>query len=463
MHCLGGTLKKTMSYKDEQEQFVSGHSGGSVLELLSVVAVLPSLALLQRAITAHLAADNAPTWLRALIELALFAVGIVTAFTFAHLSVPISLASLLISFLLLSSSRKKGKIVTDTHAALDGKAKPFLSSYRALMMLATCVAILAVDFVVFPRRFAKCEMFGISLMDMGVGSFVFSSGVVSPVARGLGARRVSAALLSSAPLFALGVVRLLMVKGIDYQEHVSEYGVHWNFFFTLAAVAVAVSLVRVPARLCGAVGLAIGALHQLAISAFDIDVYVEQHPRTNLLHQNKEGIVSAAGYVAAYLIGVHVGHHLLCAAQPAKSATGSGGARQRWRRTLVTLSAVAALFWALGLAAHYCVQPCSRRMANLPYVLLVAAYNLTMIMALLAVDLVAPPQTSPSSSSLVIDAINKNQLVIFLIANVSVGAVNASMQTIHQPPLIGYAVVIAYTSFVALVALLLSSYSLKFW
>ena len=31
--------------------------------------------------------------------------------------------------------------------------------------------------------------------------------------------------------------KLLVHTAVNYQVHVSEYGVHWNFFFTLIAVA----------------------------------------------------------------------------------------------------------------------------------------------------------------------------------------------------------------------------------
>jgi phosphatidylinositol glycan class W len=39
-----------------------------------------------------------------------------------------------------------------------------LTVYRAHMMLMTVLAILAVDFPVFPRMLAKCETFGVSLV-----------------------------------------------------------------------------------------------------------------------------------------------------------------------------------------------------------------------------------------------------------------------------------------------------------
>ena len=43
-----------------------------------------------------------------------------------------------------------------------------------------------------------------------------------------------------------GLARLCSVKTLDYQEHASEYGVHWNFFLTVAAVATVTALVPIP-------------------------------------------------------------------------------------------------------------------------------------------------------------------------------------------------------------------------
>jgi phosphatidylinositol glycan class W len=48
-------------------------------------------------------------------------------------------------------------------------------------------------------------------------------------------------LKNSSILIIFGVLRLISVKSTGYVEHESEYGKHWNFFFTIVFVKVKMS------------------------------------------------------------------------------------------------------------------------------------------------------------------------------------------------------------------------------
>ena len=154
--------------------------------------------------------------------------------------------------MLFLRSRKSNKVQSQHFQTLlsadMSRKRPFIGGFRAYVLIATAVTIIAVDFVIFPRRFAKTETYGSGLMDMGVGAFIISNAIVSPEARGVYSSHtglistVFRSFKSSLPLLVLGVLRFISVKCTDYQEHVSEYGVHWNFFFTLFVVRVSFRL-----------------------------------------------------------------------------------------------------------------------------------------------------------------------------------------------------------------------------
>ncbi|OAE33024.1 hypothetical protein AXG93_1913s1260 [Marchantia polymorpha subsp. ruderalis] len=313
----------------------------------------------------------------------------------------------------------------------------FLSYFRFTMMLVTCVSILAVDFNVFPRRYAKTETYGTGLMDVGVGSFVVANGLVSRQARNLPPSKYGGVLRNTSPLLVIGFARLILTKGVDYQEHVAEYGVHWNFFFTLAAVALLTSLIHVPAAYCGSLAVVILGGYQASLS-FGLNKYLLSSERgPGLISLNKEGVYSIFGYWSMYLISVRLGNYLCCLPERffSQGANGSSygkknGATKWWividvwllDAIFCVLASIDACNWG-DSHVHRGFSQC-----NLAYVLFVLAQNLEVIAIFLTADSMLPPRVMP-----LLRIFDQNMLATFLWANILTGLVNMSMQTIFAP------------------------------
>ncbi|KAG0958348.1 hypothetical protein G6F32_000394 [Rhizopus arrhizus] len=305
--------------------------------------------------------------------------------------------------------------------------KPYLTVYRAGLMIMTCAAILAVDFQFFPRRFAKVEIFGTSLMDMGVGSFVFSSGVVS--SRSYMNNKQPSLLKSFRSGFVillLGFARFFLTKSVDYQEHHSEYGLHWNFFFTLGFLPPVMTLLGFLRKQMPFAVLAIVVIviYQVVLN-LGLQDWVMNAPRTGLISANKEGICSFFGYLSIFLFGLQTGEFIfqnksiqLPNTSPMSSETSiafSGG-----------ILFLVYNIW-IYLFPKYDV---SRGMANLPYVLWVVASNLILIFDLIAIEKNAIKFVKSAPPLLV--AINNNGLFTFLLANILTGLINLSMRTLYM-------------------------------
>ena len=86
-----------------------------------------------------------------------------------------------------------------------------LEIFRGQMLIVTCICILAVDFPIFPRRYAKTESYGYSGMDLGVGLFALSHGMVSCEARNK-QTNLKELFLENFLLLTLGLIRLISIK-----------------------------------------------------------------------------------------------------------------------------------------------------------------------------------------------------------------------------------------------------------
>ena len=363
--------------------------------------------------------------------------------------------------------------------------KPFLTTYRAFMLIMTCVAILAVDFRLFPRRLAKVETWGTSLMDMGVGSFVFTGGLVAarPILRERAAgrevpvgQRILGSLRHSIPLLVLGFIRLLSVKGLDYAEHVTEYGVHWNFFFTIGLLPPFVAASRAALKIIPsnvALALLIGGVYEVLLETTELKAYVLTAPRVDLITKNREGIFSFIGYLAIFLAGQDLG----MIAIPRRLVSKSTSNGQQRNTLLLALGVWTAIWWALfGLCTSYSWGlglNVSRRLANLPYVLWVAAFNSSAVLVFCIIDTVFFPafynatdaktekQAYLAATSPVARAFNRNGLAAFLVANLLTGLVNMTVNTLEATPSMTLVILIGYSLAVTGIAVLLDRYDIS--
>ena len=364
--------------------------------------------------------------------------------------------------------------------------KPFLTTYRATMLIATCVGILAVDFPLFPRRFAKVETWGTSLMDMGVGAFVFSGGVVAarPILKELAAgrrisviQRILSSFRHSIPLLVLGFIRLLSVKGLEYAEHVTEYGVHWNFFFTLALlppfVAASHGFRRV-VRSSSAISLLVGGVYQVLLETTSLKAYVLTAPRVDLISMNREGICSFWGYLAIFLAGQDLGVLIIPRIINPRSRADAGTQRNTLIMTIAVWSGIWSLLYFIATNFSYGFNlTVSRRLANLPYVLWVAAFSSLQILATCIIDTIFFPafynategkaerEAYDVATSRVMRAYNRNGLAIFLLANLLTGLVNMTVNTLDASPMATMAILVGYTATLTAVAVGLDIYNIS--
>jgi phosphatidylinositol glycan class W len=399
---------------------------------------------------------------------------LLTMSTYTQFTAPYCVAAVGFAFLgNRAMMREKGPKEQEQQIALmNGLLKPFLSNYRAAMMLATCTAILAVDFnLFFPVRFAKCEEYGISLMDVGVGGFIFSSALTSAKARVIPQVAIPSSGLSSkagkesspttevsrnrstwlsrqlqalkvvVPLLVLGLGRFTIIKAFGYQEHVSEYGMHWNFFMTLAGITLLASALSIPLSYSALVASFILVAYHYLLEGMGVAQWIIEAPRDTFFSQNREGILSCWGYFALYLFGQQVGAYLL---QPRT--------RKQWWVGLAYLTIGGFILWAGAFCMYYFLDMhASRRMVNLPYALYTLSCNFLILSAFILVDLLEPAQPHPLIDSV---ATKRNsQLVIFTLANLMTGAMNVFIGTYNRPIGQSFLLMSLYMSAVSLVAL----------
>ncbi|EUB58905.1 GPI-anchored wall transfer protein [Echinococcus granulosus] len=344
---------------------------------------------------------------------------------------------------------------------------------RTFVLIYTCVCIYAVDLPIFPRRFAKTEVTGVSLMDTGVGLIAVIVGLSNVAFLDACRRRplqyfallkvVARAIL---PCFAVGILRTVVVKALGYPEHVTEYGVHWNFFFTLASIriggfVVASALSRMSdfdamnAHFVLCVLLACFQQWGVLGWAQRNHFVRSSSPTPNksadgssaagiaaLVRANAEGLVSLPGYLCLFIYGTAIAlllrlHLDLPVSQPVdKLKVLCVQGKETWRGDPKKV-AMAVLF--IGALAFLVVVACgessvSRRLVNLPYIALQIGL-LSPLMAFFICCVFDFPERKPMTPMRkdmipLITIVSDNAMLYFLLSNLITGILNLLLDTL---------------------------------
>ncbi|KAK1331286.1 hypothetical protein QTO34_009237, partial [Cnephaeus nilssonii] len=471
--------EEKMSQKQMKEAFVSNHNGTSVLEVTQGLC-LPVLCILCRGLLIILSQHlwSSHSWrTRFFIDFVFLIVPVVTTLTILssfvyleHLTVILLGAGLFYQIYCRRTCYAKmpGQKILEKFLkiSLESEYIPAISCFRVINSAFTAVAILAVDFPLFPRRFAKTELYGTGAMDFGVGGFVFGTAMVCPEIRrkcmeGSRFDRFTKSLYSVWPLVLLGVGRLIIIKSIGYQEHVTDCEIDNITAFMFF-----------PPNKSWIVAIAITVLYQLALDLTPLKRLIlygtdGNGTRVGLLNANREGIMSTLGYVAIHMAGVQTGSYVLKKRSHIKD----------WIKVAYCILLLAISLFVSLYIVQVNVEAASRRMANLAFCIWIVASSLILLSSLLLGDIIlsfakfliqgalvpcswkliqSPATSKKRSESLVseaerkkpslclITAINRNQLIFFLLSNITTGLINLLVDTLHSSTLWAFFVLNLY-------------------
>jgi len=420
-------------YKELHREAISNQTGSSLLETYTSLFPLPIhiIIFIWMSIgTDHSKKINFPTVWMFLFEFIIlvlptvFNLTLLSDYSVGQFLVYISIFGIAFTWMLLNHNYISS-------STIKTKKNPYMTVYRFMLNTYTVFCILAVDFNVFPRRFAKTETYGHSIMDIGVGCYVSSNAFLFSIPNTQNMSKTALKVFKQVlPLLVLGIGRTYFVTKADYHHYVFEYGVHWNFFMTLAFLKI-INLFMLPfVSTCCLSGIAtiLVFIYEFALNFGLADWIMSDATRDTMFSANREGILSLIGYEAIFLYSLSL-----------KSRLSVFMNKNHLINSMFLLVVTASLSIALFLLTFVLsfVFGVSRRLVNAGYVywiLSISSYLLCMSIIIENFITILLHKMGKLGEfnrvSLIIDSINDNLLLFFLFANVTTGVINMCLHTL---------------------------------
>ena len=172
-------------------------------------------------------------------------------------------------------------------------------------------------------------------------------------------------------------IRFYLLTSVNYHEHVTEWGVHWNFYLTIALIRILMVFLR-STEYAMFYGFSILVINEFIQKEFNLKSYILHAPRTDLISANKEGLISLPGYVAIQLIGIGLGRDIyqtLLFDEPSKLQkelkTKEGMEKRKYSeiKALLKMVTYCILFFIASELSYDAFDTPSRRLCNMSWIM----------------------------------------------------------------------------------------------
>ncbi|UKJ89116.2 hypothetical protein MACJ_002362 [Theileria orientalis] len=317
---------------------------------------------------------------------------------------------------------------------------------KGVLIVAIVIVILGVDNINFNQFMRKTYYDGFSAMDIGAGFFVTQTG--SSIALSRRKKNVWLIFKKNIIIMVIAIVRTVSIALLGYGVDEREYGVHWNFFYTLAITRIAVDLINTYCHeyVVKALPFVIVVVYELILILTGAIKKVPDLPRSNIIYANREGLLSIPNSISGSLF-------VLLITKIAVSYYKEG---QKFR-SFLTYMFCSLSFFFLANILYFSKLKSSRSLNNMRYLFYVMfLYNFALGSCVMF-EILYPRY----KENQVIDSVAKYPLLIYLIANVLTGFTNMIFKPYLYPLFYFVLILVAYSYTLFFCALIFRRFKFK--